>query len=122
MQVAEAGAQAATKAKGSYNTSYGEEFVGWVPIVWGAREYAEALEAGGQPGGSPVRETPSGQLIVSVFPRGCGLPVITIRPLPVACVSGSCRSAGMSCMPQPGDDDSLLSCRLLLAECSCQLS
>ena len=34
LQEAEAGSQAAAKAKGSYNTRYGEEYVGWVPIVW----------------------------------------------------------------------------------------
>ena len=70
VQAVTAGAQQAAAAKGQYRTGAGEELVGLVPCVWGAREFAETLEANGQPGGSSVRTLSNGQQVVSVFPRG----------------------------------------------------
>ena len=64
--------EAATAAKGSYGTGIGEEWMAWLPVAWGIREFIEALEAGGQPKPNAVTKRPDGQLVVDAFPIGWG--------------------------------------------------
>ena len=72
-QVAREAAKAATEAKGAWGTGIGEEWNVWLPVAWALREYAEALEAGGQPSMPSVVARPDGQLVVDAFPKGCAL-------------------------------------------------
>lgn len=58
-------------AKGSFGAGLGEEMLGWVPVLGGLRELAEALEAGGAPPPASLRVHPTtGQQIADVFPMG----------------------------------------------------
>ena len=80
MQVSREAAQVATDAKGSWHNGIAEEWLSWVPIVTGLREYAEALEAGGQPPPHAVRSRPDGQLVADVLPLGCVAGVRRVQP------------------------------------------
>ena len=80
----EAGAAAAA-AKGSYGVGIGEEWMAWLPVAWGLREYIEAMEAGGQPRPAGVTERPDGQLVVDAFPMGWGPNCIPHSMQLVAC-------------------------------------
>ena len=58
-------------AKGSYGSGRGAGLLSWTPVVYAMREYAEALEADGQPRSRGVTTRPDDQQIVDVFPSGC---------------------------------------------------
>ena len=61
----------ATEAKGSWHNGIAEEHLSWVPIVTGLREYAQSLEAGGQPVPHAIITRHDGQLVADVMPLGC---------------------------------------------------
>jgi hypothetical protein len=66
-------ARAAVAAKGSYGTGAGEEMMGWLPVLWSLREYADTLEglAGGEaaPPDVSIFARPDGRgLAVRTFP------------------------------------------------------
>ncbi len=70
-QVSKEAGAAATAAKGSYGCGIGEEWMAWLPVAWGLREFIEAMEAGGQPKPNAVIKRPDGQLVIDAFPLGC---------------------------------------------------
>ena len=60
------------KAKGSYGNGAGEERSLLITPIVGLREYAEALEAGGQPKPRRLHQRPDGQFVTEVLPQGYG--------------------------------------------------
>ena len=70
-QVSKEAAQVATDAKGSWHNGIAEEWLSWVPIVTGLREFAESLDAGGRRAPHAVSARPDGQLVADVMPLGC---------------------------------------------------
>ena len=70
LQVSKEAAEAATAAKGSYGTGIGEEWNAWLPVAWGIRELAGAMDASGQPAPNAVTQRPDGQWVVDAFPLG----------------------------------------------------
>ena len=70
LQVSKEAAEAATAAKGSYGTGIGEEWNAWLPVAWGIRELADAMDAGGQPAPNAISQRPDGQWVVDAFPLG----------------------------------------------------
>lgn len=70
LQVSKEAAEAATAAKGSYGTGIGEEWNAWLPVAWGIRELADAMDASGQPAPNAVTQRPDGQWVVDAFPLG----------------------------------------------------
>ena len=86
-QVSKEAAEAAEAAKGSYGFGIGEEWLTWLPVTWGLRDFADALDAGGAPAPNAVTQRPDGQWVVDTFPLGCArvlaghLPVLTVRPV-----------------------------------------
>jgi hypothetical protein len=71
MQATEDAAQLMAKAKGQYGNGLGEERSLLITPVVALREYAEALEAGGQPKPKKIYKRPDGQSVVEVLPKGC---------------------------------------------------
>ena len=70
-QVSKEGAEAAEAAKGSYGFGIGEEWLCWLPVTWGLRDLADALDAGGAPAPNAFTQRPDGQWVVDTFPLGC---------------------------------------------------
>ena len=59
------------EAKDSYGNGLGEERTLLITPVVAFREYAETLEAGGQPPASKVYQRSDGRHVVQVVPQGC---------------------------------------------------
>ena len=90
-------AEAATAAKGSYGTGIGEEWNAWLPVAWGIRELADAMDAGGQPAPNAVTQRPDGQWVVDAFPLGCALPTVCMQScIAMAAVAVDCYVVGVS--------------------------
>lgn len=70
LQVSKQAAEAATAAKGSYGGGIGEEWNAWLPVAWGIRELADAMNANGQPAPNAISQRPGGQWVVDAFPLG----------------------------------------------------
>ncbi|KAK9835218.1 hypothetical protein WJX81_006473 [Elliptochloris bilobata] len=68
--VSKEAAEAAEAAKGSYGFGIGEEWMCWLPVTWGLRDLAEALDAGGTPAPNAATQRPDGQWVVDTFPLG----------------------------------------------------
>ena len=58
------------KAKGSYGNGLGEERTLLITPVVALREYAEALESGGQPKPRKLYQRSNGQYVAEVLPQG----------------------------------------------------
>ena len=88
-QVSKEGAEAAEAAKGSYGFGIGEEWLCWLPVTWGLRDFADALDAGGAPAPNAVTQRPDGQWVVDTFPLGCARsPLYGIRLFSLSGVCG----------------------------------
>ncbi len=70
VQVSKEAAEAAEAAKGSYGFGIGEEWMAWLPVAWGLRDLADALDAGGVPPPNAATQRPDGQWVVDTFPLG----------------------------------------------------
>jgi len=70
LQASEGAAQLMADAKGQYGNGLGEERSLLITPIVALREYAEALEAGGQPQPKKVYQRPDGQYVVEVLPKG----------------------------------------------------
>ena len=96
VQVSKEGAEAAEAAKGSYGFGIGEEWLCWLPVTWGLRDFADALDAGGAPAPNAVTQRPDGQWVVDTFPLGCASRAPCTPPACchcLACVKGLSRVA-----------------------------
>ena len=71
MQAMEDAAKLMAEAKGQYGNGVGEERSLLITPIVALREYAEALEAGGQPQPKKMYHRPDGQAVVEVLPKGC---------------------------------------------------
>ena len=69
-QATEDAAALMVKAKGSYGNGLGEERTLLITPIVGLREYAESLEAGGQPKPRRLHQRPDGQYVAEVLPQG----------------------------------------------------
>ncbi len=70
LQASEPAAELMVKDKGSYGNGLGEERMLLITVVVGLREFAESLEAGGQPKPGRLYQRPDGQTVVQVLPQG----------------------------------------------------
>ena len=107
-QVSKEGAEAAEAAKGSYGFGIGEEWVSWLPVTWGLRDFADSLDAGGAPAPNAATQRPDGQWVVDTFPLGCGRAIrqgtclgswsgLHVQPQPARHPQGPCQ--GISSCP-----------------------
>lgn len=70
VQATEGAAKLMAQAKGTYGNGLGDERLLLASIALSIREYAETLEAGGQPTPNKVYQRPNGQYVAEVVPRG----------------------------------------------------
>lgn len=61
-----AASDAAVRAKGSYGSGCGEEWMNFMPLVFGIKEYADAMDADGQPAPLAVKQRSDGQYVATV--------------------------------------------------------
>lgn len=66
IQFSKEASAAAVRAKGSYGSGLGEEWMNFIPVVFGFKEYADSMESRGEQKPLFFKERPDGQYVATV--------------------------------------------------------